>query len=96
MAQISITGHIHHSVGIDGKDNFTVFSFDATNSKMGYVYVGPVEINYTIPAGWNAIASKVAALQQERDEAAKQFADTVRRIDEQIGKLTAIGCEVAA
>ena len=101
MAQISITGHVYSvQFSWEDKPTFEVHSSDSVGESSGahitYAYVGPFTVPFTVPEGWSPQAAQVAALQAKRDAAAKVFADTVRAIDEQISKLTAIGCEVAA
>ena len=91
MAQVQIKGFVHHSRSdITDKDDFTFFTFDATGSSLGYTLVGPAEFTYELPEAWNPTASKLASLAAQREKACREFADSVRRIDEQISKLTAI------
>ena len=87
MATVQLKGFVHHNK-VCGEDSFAFFSFDATSH--GYAVVGPCEITYELPANWSATASQIAALQAQRDKAAKDFADTVRAIDLQLSKLQAI------
>ena len=90
MATVQLKGYVHHSRDYEGEDQFTFFSFDATGSALGYTMVAPAEFTYELPANWSATASQIAALQAQRDKAAKDFTDTVRAIDLQLSKLQAI------
>lgn len=98
MATVQIKGFVHVSADADLHDSprYTFFTFDATGSSMGYVLVGPAEFTYELPATFSPTAAAVAALQAERDKAAKDFADTVRRINERISKLQALTNKVPA
>lgn len=98
MATVQIKGFVHVSADADmhGNPHYTFFTFDATGSAMGYVLVGPAEFTYEVPDTFSPTAAAVAALQAERDKAARDFADTVRRIDERISKLQALTNEVTA
>ncbi len=97
MTTVTIKGFVHHSKsGSTGADEFTFFTFDATGSSMGYSLVGPGEFTYELPADFNPVGSRLKQLAAQREKACKEFADTVRRIDSEIGKLTAIANEVQA
>ena len=91
MATINISGFMHYSRSkFTDAESFTFFSFDASKGDPDYVLVGPVSFEYELPSDFHPIGTAVAALQKQRDAAAKAFSDTVRAIDEQIAKLTAI------
>lgn len=92
---VTVSGYMHLCRSkYSGDTHYSFFTFDASKNDADYVLIGPHVIEYTLPEGFNATAAQIASLQAQRDEAAKQFAATVRAIDEQIGKLTAIGCDV--
>ncbi len=91
MATVQLKGYVHHSRTYDGKDEFTFFSFDASSSSVdGYTMIAPAEFTWELPADFSPTASQIAALQKQRDKAAKDFADKVRGIDFQLSKLQAI------
>ena len=90
MATVQLKGYVHHSRDYEGKDQFTFFSFDATGSAIGYTMVAPAEFTYELPDNFSPVASEIAALQAKRQKAAKDFADSVRAIDERLSKLQAI------
>ena len=97
MTTITINGFVHcKRSDFSGKDDYTFFTFDATGSSMGYSMVGPAEFAYELPAGFSPTAARLQQLAAEREKAGKDFADAVRRIDAEIGKLTAISNEVPA
>lgn len=97
MATVQIKGFVHHSKSYgEGKDEFSFFTFDATGSSMGYTMVAPHEFTYELPADFSPTASEIAALNAKRAKAAKEFADTVRAIDERLSKLRAIEHSEAA
>ena len=97
MATITVSGYMHYSRSkYDAEGRYTFFSFDASKGDADYILIAPHSFEYELPPTFSPVAAQVAALQAQRDEAAKTFADTVRRIDEEIGKLTAITNEVTA
>jgi len=101
VATVQIKGFVHHSKSYgEGKDEFSFFTFDATGSSMGssmgYTMVAPHEFTYELPADFSPTASEIAALNAKRAKAAKEFADTVRAIDERLSKLRAIEHSEAA
>lgn len=89
MATVQIKGFVHHSRTC-GADEFTFFTFNASDTSMGYSVVAPHEFTYELPADFSPTASEIAALNAKRAKAAKEFADTVRAIDERLSKLQAI------
>ena len=96
MSTVKITGHVYElRFRWDAASTFLVMS----SKNMGddsYTYVGPVEIDYEIPADYNPTAQKIAALQAKREAAGREFAATVKAIDEQISKLQALTCDGVA
>lgn len=90
MAQVQITGHVYEQHYSWETESVFIVSCIACMSDENRTYVGPVQITYEIPDGYNPTAQKLAALAKKREAACKEFADTVRAIDEQISKLQAI------
>lgn len=76
-----------HELGFSGSDMSHI---------KGWLKVGTADITVHLLSEGAMVASELAALTKQREEAAKAFADTVRAIDDRITKLTAIGCEVQA
>lgn len=56
----------------------------------GFTLVAPAEFDYTIPADFNPVAQKLAALEAEMREATEQYQLSVARIKKQISELQAI------
>ena len=87
---VQITGHVYElRFSYDTKSSFVMFNSDKMADDH-YTYVGPISVAYTVPADYNSTAQKLAALVAKREAACKQFAETVRAIDERISKLQAI------
>jgi hypothetical protein len=96
MRTVKITGHVYEvRYSWETTSQFITMSHSGFDDE-NYTYVGPVEIHYAIPDSYNPTAVKLAALQAKREEAAREFAATVRAIDEQISKLQALTCEEVA
>jgi hypothetical protein len=90
MATVQISGHVYAlQFAWEKEPTFLVMSHDGMVDAE-YTYVGPVDIAYTMPEGWNPTAAKLAALAAKREAICKAFADSVREIDTQISKLQAI------
>ena len=93
---VKVTGHVYEMrYPSDTKSTFIVLS----SNKMAddwYTYVGPLNVDYTIPADYNPTAQQIAALQAKRDAAAREFAATVKAIDERLSKLQAISFDGVA
>ena len=97
MAKITVSGFMHYTRSkYDSQGRYTFFNFDASKGDADYLLIGPASFEYAVPDEFSPIGAALARLQAQRGQAAKQFSDTVRRIDEEIGKLTAITNEVAA
>jgi hypothetical protein len=96
MKTVKITGHVYEvRYSWETTSSFAIAGSDNCGCE-NYTYVGPVEIHYAIPDSYNPTAVKLAALQAKREEAAREFAATVRAIDEQISKLQALTCDGVA
>ena len=99
--QVQITGHVYaQQYSWESEPTYIVSSYGGMGDEHR-AYISEVKIAYEVPDDYNHTAalhaSKLAALAKKREAACKEFAATVRAIDEQISKLTAIGCdEVAA
>jgi hypothetical protein len=102
VTTITVKGYLYAERNRYGNDKepyrFNVAPWDSMTACGALL--GPVEFRYTLPGGTDlgasVVAAEIAMLQAERDKAARDFADTVKRIDEQLAKLLAIGNEVQA
>ena len=61
-----------------------------------YLPIAEHTIEATIPDDFDPAAAEVDALRAERKKAEKDFADTVRKIDQRINSLLAIECDGVA
>jgi hypothetical protein len=96
MTTVKLRGYVYEvRYKWETVSTYIVSSTDG-HSDDAYTFIGSVEFDYAIPATYSPTATKLAALQAKRDEAGRQFAATVKAIDEQISKLTAIGCDGVA
>lgn len=101
MAQIKIQAHVY-AVQFSWEDSptFQVYCSDSmetcNNNNTTYTHVGPVSIDYTMPAGWNQTAAQIAVQEQRKADALAAYQATVADANERLAKLQAIGCEVAA
>ena len=53
--------------------------------------VKPHDIEFETPEGWNPVAQELAQIEAERQLRRAEFAETMRRLDIRVSKLTAIG-----
>ena len=78
----------------------TVLPYVSSDPGVWGVYLGPIEFTHTLPEGLDLAAEmvrqKIASLQAEKDEAGRVYAAKVKDINNQLAKLQAITCEVAA
>lgn len=99
--KIKINGFIHQATrssydAADAPPVFAFFSFDASDSKMGYMVVCPYEIETDLPEGWNVTAAEIATIEQQKKKALDDYNATVRVLNKRLGKLQAITNEKAA
>lgn len=65
-------------------------------SEYGYTYVKPVTTTFELPDDWNPAPDIVETLKEKRRELMVEMQCKINAIDDQISKLTAIGCEAVA
>jgi hypothetical protein len=96
MRTVKITGHVYEvRYSWESASSFSIAGSDGVDID-GWTHVGPVEVHYAIPDSYSREASAIAALAAKREEVCKQFAASVRAIDEQISKLQALTCDGVA
>lgn len=82
----TIKGFIHQSV--EGYFSGALMHSSANDmTSCGYVLVGPCDIEYEIPAGFNPIAAEVEGLQKVLDKENEKHASKVRNIKDRIASL---------
>lgn len=72
----------------DNKD-YAVFN-SAAMGDTWYTLIGPIDIEYEIPASFNSTLAKVAALEKAKYQTVKDHAQTMAIFEEQISKLLCI------
>lgn len=96
---ISFKGYVHkhptHSYeqgntnAIDGF-TYTVFGFKTDES------IAEVEVSFQLPEGFDPVSEAVNLLESRREKLRADFQMALNEINDQIGKLQAITCEVPA
>ena len=99
--KVTITGFVHARARrdyemSDAPTEYSFFTFDATDSSMGYMKIGPASFEYELPAEWNPVAAEVASLEAKKAKALADYQQTVSEINDRLSKLQAITCEVPA
>ena len=56
-----------------------------------WTMVMPFDIAFELPADWNPVAQELAQIEAARKLCRAEFAETMRRLDLRVSKLTAIG-----
>jgi len=96
--KLKLEGFVYEHVSrYDGEKSYHLLS-SPDSSDEDWALVGPLSlpVDYPIPDGWNPTATKVAALEREREEVKAEFARTVADLNERISKLQAITYEPEA
>lgn len=96
MSKTVTIGGFVYAVDYGGGDKSYYLMTGDDASDRYWSLIGPVSIEYTIPADFDPRASKIAALEAKRAELRAQFAAAVTEIDRQISQYQAISNEVAA
>lgn len=78
----------------DEPQKLQFFTFDATNSGMGYTLVGPTSFEYELPDNWNPIAAEIAGLHAQQAAALSSYQSAVAKINERLSKLQALTNDV--
>lgn len=89
MKTVTIKAFVYELDWGSGDKQYVPFTSDDMGDKW-HTLVGPVEINYTIPDGYNHTAQKLAALEAEKAKVREAYQAKVAEINERIGKLQAI------
>lgn len=87
---IEIEGFVYEvDFGLGDNPHYTILRGPNSGDR-NYTLVGPCRFTYTLPEGYSAKAAQIARLQQQREEAARNFAETLRAIDQRLAELQAI------
>jgi hypothetical protein len=70
-----------------------VFAFNISKSDTDYVLISTFEVEYEIPADFNAVAAEVSMLEKQLDKLSEDHMQKVRQIKGRINDLLAIGYE---
>ena len=57
-----------------------------------WTLVGPLAVDYTIPADFNPVAAKVAALEAKKAQALAEYQQTVADLNRRLSELQALEC----
>jgi hypothetical protein len=76
--------------------SYAIFNFDASSGGKDPDYIRVMPVEFTLPADWNPIPAQVAALEAQKEQAARDYADTLASINERLSKLLALTNEVQA
>lgn len=88
--KITLSAHVYMERDFLGKMEYRLYGFDGLDQETFGVYVGPVSVDYEIPADFNPVAAQVKALKAKKAEALDAYNRTVAQINEQLSKLLAI------
>ena len=90
---VKIKGFVYElDWGYGDKKEYWFMSTDKSSDEY-YTLIGPAEFNYTIPASFDPVASKVAELEAVKLKLKADFAKKMMEIEDSISKLTAITYE---
>ena len=105
MSTIRIKGYVYAEVdrhGIRGEQGGIVchvLPYKSQSATWG-ACVGEIDVPYTLPDGLNiedaCLQARIAELQAEKEEAGREFAEKVARINRQLSELQAIPMAEAA
>lgn len=92
MKTITIKGGVYTRPLAHAGDHpfFAFFSFSPVDS--GYLKICDHTITVEVPPDFDPRAAEVKALEAKREALRKEFAESVRKIDQRINSLLAIGC----
>ncbi len=93
--QITIKGFIHYYKS-EWRDQATYSFYEADmSSTRGFgVVVMPHEFTIDVPADFDPTPQMIAALENEKAKARKEFNDRIAQLNDEITKLQALPCEV--
>ncbi len=101
MKTITIEQHLHCQPANEWDKNavngYTLHLMSSPEmSEYGYTYIKPISTTVELPDDWNPAPDIVETLKEKKRELLVELQCKINAIDDQISKLTAIGCEVAA
>ncbi|HEY9279509.1 MAG TPA: hypothetical protein VIP51_05485 [Eoetvoesiella sp.] len=91
MSTVTVKGLVHKG---EYQKDLLVFPNDM--SEYGYVLIGPVEFEYTMPANFNAVAAQLAALDKKLTSIHREYARQIAHIEDKKAKLLCIENGVTA
>lgn len=93
---VALTGYVYlQDFGAGIERSYVLFS----NERMAdrhYTLIGPVYINYEVPASFDHAAAQIAALEEEKAELRAAFQTRLTEINDRINKLQALEMTVEA
>jgi hypothetical protein len=92
MATVKINAYVHQQTSRYGEEehvHYVVFHSEDMTS-CGYVLIGPVEIDYTLPEDFNPVAAEVAAINKQIGKLKDECRTNVRRLNDRIQQLLCI------
>ena len=106
MSTLRLKGFVYAEVdkygtcGKAGDFKTHVLPYRSKDTDVWGVCVGEIDVPYTLPEGFDlaaeSVRQRIEALEAEKAEAGRQFADKVARINRQLSELQAITNEVTA
>lgn len=87
---------VYYRKDFQDKDDYSLFSFDASKSGLGYVKVCDVDLSFETPDDFNLVAAQIDLLKAEQQEITRQFTQQVASIKERISKLECLEYSPAA
>lgn len=88
-AVVKIEGFVYELDFGCSEPSYVMFSSD-TQGCEHYTLMGPASFEFVVPDDFNPTAQKLAALERQKADAARDYAREVAEINERISKLTAI------
>jgi len=89
MTTETIKGFIHWKPACSYQDErWQWWPWDHVNE---WQMVMPFDLTFDVPEFWNPVAQELAQIEAERKLRSQEFAETMRRLDLRVSKLTAIG-----
>jgi hypothetical protein len=95
MTTATIKGFVYHADYGYGEPEFRILGSDKM-SDQHYTLVGPLSIEYEVPADFNPTAAKLAALEAEKQKVRAAYLERVREIERRIANLQALEMTVEA
>lgn len=85
---VTIKGFVHEVDYGWGDKEYQLYATDMSGKYRALI--GPAEFQFTIPDDFNPIPAKLAAIEQAKAAARKEYMDKVAELNEQASKLQAL------